>query len=32
MARGSSAPILAAAERPVGDKEVEFDSGVSFSV
>ena len=32
MARGSSVPVLAAAERPAQDNEVEFDSGVSFSV
>jgi acetolactate synthase-1/3 small subunit len=32
MTRGSSVPALAVVERPVADDEIEFDSGVSFSV
>ncbi len=32
MARGSTIPVLAAAERAAGNDEIEFDSGVSFSV
>ncbi len=32
MSRGNSVPALTAGEPPAGSSEVEFDSGVSFSV
>jgi len=32
MSRGNNVPVLAEVERPAGAAELEFDSGVSFSV
>ena len=32
MSRGSNVPVVASVERPAGLSELEFDSGVSFSV